>query len=541
MDKEIKSKDNEDFSDLLVNGSNSLINNNNSNSSRRHNAKREKLYNSILHPTLKLSSSVPSFNGRNIKNNLLKPLAKNSSYHNSNTNSVSSKQDDLLMIVGCSKSSANLLKPKKLLHNNSKSKLFRYGPQNRKVSLKEEGVLVKEEDFYTDEDYYDTSSEKVNIMPFQLAGTIYTELCRQKAKFYNKIKQGSKVSGVYDAALNNDSHSLKNLQQLENVHTTCFLDRKLINEIPVTLPIYLSHNTRYESISQKHRHEKILDLFIKLKTYVLNDPDNDLATIKEFLLKNGIYNKEYYELEKLNNFILYLTHPLNINPKLSLGEVVKEAVTYQPTEQDYINYKDRNFDTPKVYYENNSTSTNNNVTTVKFRREGRVEKNKEKTLDIDEEKYYEQANKQYKQKELNELIQGLEEEFKSIQREKMEKIEKNNNIWNPQVVHDPKEDIIDKNKFIPNLCLSSQVVNSRLMNKVEKNKQQLLNKLNKQKRIKEINQRMYYSSILKDNCVDIEEIKRRKKLTEFIILERAKKQIALENEKKKLALTKDII
>ena len=52
---------------------------------------------------------------------------------------------------------------------------------------------------------------------------------------------------------------------------------------------------------------------------------------------------------------------------------------------------------------------------------------------------------------------------------------------------------------------------------------------------------MYYSSILKDNCVDIEEIKRRKKLTEFIILERAKKQIALENEKKKLALTKDII
>ena len=216
-------------------------------------------------------------------------------------------------------------------------------------------------------------------------------------------------------------------------------------------------------------------------------------------------------------------------------------MTYQPTEQDYINYKDRNFDTPKVYYENNSTSTNNNVTTVKFRREGRAEKNKEKTLDIDEEKYYEQANKQYKQKELNELIQGLEEEFKSIQREKMEKIEKNNNIWNPQVVHDPKEDIIDKNKFIPNLCLSSQVVNSRLMNKVEKNKQQLLNRLNKQKRIKEINQRMYYSSILKDNCVDIEEIKRRKKLTEFIILERAKKQIALENEKKKLALTKDII
>ena len=40
---------------------------------------------------------------------------------------------------------------------------------------------------------------------------------------------------------------------------------------------------------------------------------------------------------------------------------------------------------------------------------------------------------------------------------------------------------------------------------------------------------------------EIEEIKRRKKLTEFIILERAKKQIALENEKKKLALTKDII
>ena len=162
-------------------------------------------------------------------------------------------------------------------------------------------------------------------------------------------------------------------------------------------------------------------------------------------------------------------------------------------------------------------------------------------LNIDEEKFYEKVKREYKPKELKELVKGLEEEFVNIQKEKIEKIEKNNNIWNPQVNHNEKPFVLDNNQFVPNLCLSSKIVNKGLMKKVQQHNEKLLKKMNKQQKIREINQRMYYSSILKENSVDLEEIKRRNKLTEFIILERAKKQLALEHEKQKLELSKNIV
>ena len=56
--------------------------------------------------------------------------------------------------------------------------------------------------------------------------------------------------------------------------TTTFLEWKFIKELPVTLPLCLNHNTKYTSISQQRLHEKIIHLFIKLKTYISKDPEN---------------------------------------------------------------------------------------------------------------------------------------------------------------------------------------------------------------------------------------------------------------------------
>lgn len=540
-----KSKEKNDLCDLVIKSSNSVLNINNikSNTNKK---KREYKHETISKDSsairkIKISYSTSSINGRNNSQKFLQSPSNNNS-------KTSQNNDDLLIIQGCSKnnSSSSLPKPKKLPSSSfSKSKLFqcRKNYSQRYINRENMSQKTDESKNYTNEEFYTPQNQSVKIMPFQLAGTIYTELCRQKSIFFNKIKQDSKVSKFYDLNHNSiDKNKMYN--KMDNIHTTCLLDRKLINEIPVTVPIYLSHNIHYDSISEKNRHEKIAQLLIKLKTYIAKDPENDLATVKEFMLKHGIYNHEYYELEKLNNIILFLNHSLTIDPKKTLGDIIKEAANYQPSEQDLLDIKEgkgmNKTDICKISVNtikaerNNDNKDHSKTSSINFY-------NKDKMLNIDEEKFYEKVKREYKPKELKELVKGLEEEFVNIQKEKIEKIEKNNNIWNPQVNHNEKPFVLDNNQFVPNLCLSSKIVNKGLMKKIQQHNEKLLKKMNKQQKIREINQRMYYSSILKENSVDLEEIKRRNKLTEFIILERAKKQLALEHEKQKLELSKNIV
>lgn len=522
-----KSKENNDLCDLVIKSSNSVLNINNIKSTT--NRKKRNYKHEIINKDssgkrkMKISYSTSSINGRNNSQSFFQSPSNNNSKPSKNN-------DDLLIIQGCSKnsSSSSLPKPKKLpLPSFSKSKLFKWRKNQSQRYINKDNIHQKTDESknYTNEDFYTTpQNQSVKIMPFQLAGTIYTELCKQKSIFFNKIKQDSKVSKFYD--LNHNSiDKNKMFNRMDNIHTTCLLDRKLINEIPVTVPIYLSHNIHYNSISEKNRHEKIAQLLIKLKTYIAKDPDNDIATVKEFLLKNGIYNREYYELEKLNNIILFLNHSLAIDPKKTLSDIIKEAANYQPSEQDLLNYKERKgmnetdiykISTKTIKPENNKDNIEHSKTN------SNNFYNKEKMLNIDEEKFYEKIKREYKPKELKELVKGLEEEFVNIQKEKIEKIEKNNNIWNPQVKYNEKSFVLDNNQFVPNLCLSSKTLNKGLMKKVQQHNEKLLKKMNKQQKIREINQRMYYSSILKESSVDLEEIKRRNKLTEFIILERAK-------------------
>ena len=52
---------------------------------------------------------------------------------------------------------------------------------------------------------------------------------------------------------------------------------------------------------------------------------------------------------------------------------------------------------------------------------------------------------------------------------------------------------------------------------------------------------MYYNCVFKNSEFNIEDIKRRNKLTEFIILERAKKKLELQEKKKLLDIDQNII
>ena len=427
----------------------------------------------------------------------------------------------------------------------------------------------------------DYNNHKTIFKPFQIAGTIYSELYKQKEKFFKQIKetpspklanfahnpQGETINSVekkYDSKSSNDIFNF----------TTSFLNRKIINEIPVTFPLCISHNSTYSSCSQKRRHEKIINLFMKLKTYLSKDPSNDFAIVKEFLQKNNITNPEYYEHNKIQNMLHFLNHPIQFNPKMSLQDAILTALNYQPSNEDLANMN--------IYQTTNNGECPNNSqlqietiydininTTLEQNNKDKCVKKKKKVHNafdnVDNEKFCQKIKRVYHHNSLSDLIKGLEMEFGNIRKEKMQRYKGNNNTkWGKSVRPKPNDyinynnynsnniqfnpnkielnDLIyDTNIFVPNLCLSYDAFNGPLLNKIYEEKQKIESKINKQKHLNEINQRMYYNSILRNSEMEMKDIKRRNKLTEFIILERAKKKLELEEKKKMFNIDKNII
>ena len=115
----------------------------------------------------------------------------------------------------------------------------------------------------------------------------------------------------------------------KNSNVTCFLDRKKINDLPIIYPLFLSYNNSYNTLSEKNRVEKILNKFICLKTQVIKDYKNRDRIMREFMIKNGIYDKSYFTDQKLSSFNEYLKKPFKFDPKKTIIDVIKEAVNYK--------------------------------------------------------------------------------------------------------------------------------------------------------------------------------------------------------------------
>ena len=85
----------------------------------------------------------------------------------------------------------------------------------------------------------------------------------------------------------------------------------------------------------------------------------------------------------------------------------------------------------------------------------------------------------------------------------------------------------DKNKFLPNLCLSAKGFSEKYKAHIKKYNVKIKNIFKKQERIKNINNRMYYNNITKKNMkdYDLNDIRKNLKLTEFIVMKRGKQKL----------------
>lgn len=169
---------------------------------------------------------------------------------------------------------------------------------------------------------------------------------------------------------------------LKSNNITSLLEKKKKDFIPYVFPVAWIHTNQFTNISEKNRYQKITDLFLKLRVYLNENPQNELIIAKEFFNKHGIYEREFFDIETLSNFILFINSDecLKIDPSKSLKEIIIEACfgnvyecedliksnseennnAYLKTKQD-THLISNNYTNDNTHNETNVHSENNNV------------------------------------------------------------------------------------------------------------------------------------------------------------------------------------
>jgi hypothetical protein len=321
---------------------------------------------------------------------------------------------------------------------------------------------------------------------------------------------------------------LRSTKEIKSNSITGFLERKKINEIPITFPVYLSHNNIYISMSEKSRVDRILSKLICLKTHLLKDGLNKFEIIKEFLIKNGIKDSKYFTRESLINLYNYFLQPFTFPPEYLLIDIINDGIKFNHSsgieeinkieeDKNILNYMPKNrslFSSKK-----GGKKTRNILKKI----------NSINNITMDN-KYltHHQNSENIIKKALPNLIKDLEFELRQIKQEKIAKLDKYNDLLTKKM---ELVTISDKNKYVPNLCLISKGFKEKYKENIDKMNRKIIKSRNRQEKLKEINNRLYYDIFRKNNSAEFDrvDIQRKTKLTEFVVMEMAKKKYLFEN------------
>jgi hypothetical protein len=343
---------------------------------------------------------------------------------------------------------------------------------------------------------------------------------RNNRTFGLKMRGASPLGGGEDKKKPKSKKKEKSREGLEskNSKVTCYLDRRKINDLPIIYPLFLSYNNSYNTFSEKNRVEKILNKFVCLKTQIIKDYKNRDRIMREFMVRNGVYDKKYFTEKKLSSFNEYLKKPFKFDPKKTIIDIIKEAVNYQ---YDEVKNDENKLKPVNMFINHNIVYTNKPL-----------RRSKNNSYDnINSEKLYKNPiclkvdELNFDENHLPILVNELEENLRQIQYEGAERLNKLRGGTKKL----KKYKIKDNNKFVPNLCLVNQEFKEKYEHIIDKENKKLMENYNRSQHIQEINDRMYYNNIKKrlsdQNFTD--EIRRKLKLTEYIIVQRARKKMAL--------------
>ena len=321
--------------------------------------------------------------------------------------------------------------------------------------------------------------------------------------------------------------------------TTNYLNQKESNNIPILYPFYSTYEHKYNSKSQRERYIKNLDKLIQVKTHLSSNKTDHFKIISEFMIKNGVYEKKYINSDSMMKIENFLKKPLNLIPNLTMTQIIKRVVDSRPNKItknsesknmifNYENYFEskksrnksnqlfQNIKTSKnsIKFNNfNKSNSTTNFSNEKFKDDSRLVKLGKKFSYL------------FDKENPSKLISSLENELKTLKMGKISKFEENNKVNDNEIYL--MKSFEDNNKFVPNLCLSSQGFSEKYKNNIIKYNNKLKNKISKNEKIRDINRRMYYDSKKNKNLkeFDLSDVRKYHKITELVVLNKRKKEL----------------
>ena len=370
---------------------------------------------------------------------------------------------------------------------------------NKYKTYRVKNIQIDNEYEKTNDDYAETSPQSVpynqpvilnpQFSPYKTASnTLYTILTKKKNEFLNTLTSNS--SSPYELYCEPDGN-VNTIRKMDirkcfqmNPPTNYFKSKK-IDLIPQKSrgnydgEIACSYEMTYNSISEKERYQKIMESFLNLRSFIDKEHEKEHLLLKEYLMDHGIYDMQYYEIDRLNNFANFLRSNFKINPQKNFKENIIEALTYNTTT---INACTETNESPKKDIRCRTTSNN-------FQRQ----------------RIYRQSSPLDRDNKIDlihnmELQKGLYDK-KSLLKHQIDLINK------PKFVIDLlKEEFTDDKKDLP-LITNSKVENKKSNDKFG-------------------NERLY--GVKKSN-IDYDVLRKKNKLTEYICLIKAKNNFEMNN------------
>jgi len=399
--------------------------------------------------------------------------------------------------------------------------------------------------------YLFDKNNRLNSDSLKKVKNIYTDYIKRKGIILGKLKLlNKKRNQLYLSSEKfNDhkwktnsnwtrGHNIKTIKSsnsesfLDNKRITCFLKRKNVDNIPLTFPIYLLYKNEFNSISEKKRVENILNKFICLKTHIDKDPSNSHQMIKEFVLENTNKSTEEISDQNIKNFLDYLNV---INFSFDSNKTIKELINIA------LNYKKDNLKENVINLKNNMKynfkfNILNNTVKKKIKVINKSKSCKSKNFPIKKNiiKKLINFNDKFldiKNNDLNIIIKDLENELNQVNDNKFSNdyiLRKNKNYKKNK--YNIKYNF-DSNDRIKNICLLNRKLSQRYKSFFSLND----NTEKKKKSLRKINERMYYNSIKRNPIeeFDMDKIRKKQKLTEFIVLQRTRQTLMMQKESQK--------
>ena len=363
---------------------------------------------------------------------------------------------------------------------------------------------------------YDTPSVNYNMQkskPYVPGDSLYKELTLKKNELIFQFSNNKKDL-IYQSKNKVNKEALNGYEGK--------LIKSKMDNIPITFPKTYIHNKQYKSISERDRYEKMTDTFLRLKYLSFIDHNNRFQKqyIKDFTKRYGFISLSDEQILNFSRFLMNEPFPIDVNK--SMKENITLALSF--SDKNVSNYKTLQHKKNNISdYTFRSSSTGKSSIDIK--------KPKIKNLLSDmknQSKLYRDKN----EKDTETIYKELTNELNSLKNQR----DINKNIEIPLPSQTINNSLLITQKEISN-NYSDKSVNLILGRRDYEN--EIFNKttpIKSKKKLIDMNKRLYYNWIEKQNGYDLNQIEKKKKMTEYIVRERTKRKIILKGKKKKYEL-----